>query len=352
MKILFVAIVKNEEKVLERCLKSVEGIVDHYLICDTGSTDATKEIASKFGTIQNIKFINYASAKNHALEIADEISEDGDYILLLDADEFVESGGEFLRQYAEKREVDCLSTRIIERDQRVIINTYYRNRMWRAKSGWKFEGPGVHEVLCGSGTVQRDGRIIINHDHSHRTEETLESLKDRFLKYLETFQTAVKENPKDTRSWFYLANTHQNLNNFAEAIDAYEQYLAIPENFFAEERWRAAYDIALLWKSQGEYTKAFDSLKRAIQIDPSRAESFCLCGVLHYARQDWNAAIPFFEESLRRPFPEHIVLFIDPRQYHEIPTNFLCLCYYQTNQFSKAKDLSNHFIKEAAEYGQ
>ena len=38
-------IVKNEEKVLPRILKPMKEIVDKILICDTGSTDRTKELS-------------------------------------------------------------------------------------------------------------------------------------------------------------------------------------------------------------------------------------------------------------------------------------------------------------------
>ena len=41
-------IVKNEEKVLARCLDSVADLVDEIIIVDTGSSDATKEIASRY----------------------------------------------------------------------------------------------------------------------------------------------------------------------------------------------------------------------------------------------------------------------------------------------------------------
>ena len=39
----------NEEKNLERTLKSVEDFADEIVIVDSGSTDRTEEIAKKFG---------------------------------------------------------------------------------------------------------------------------------------------------------------------------------------------------------------------------------------------------------------------------------------------------------------
>lgn len=41
-------IVKNEEKILARCLDSVADLVDEIVIVDTGSTDATKKIAANY----------------------------------------------------------------------------------------------------------------------------------------------------------------------------------------------------------------------------------------------------------------------------------------------------------------
>ena len=41
-------IVKNESKVIERCLASVLPVIDHWMILDTGSTDGTQEKIREF----------------------------------------------------------------------------------------------------------------------------------------------------------------------------------------------------------------------------------------------------------------------------------------------------------------
>ncbi|CUB57703.1 Glycosyl transferase family 2 [Bacillus subtilis] len=40
-------IVKNKEKVLNRCLQSIKDIPDEIIIIDTGSMDQTKEMSKK-----------------------------------------------------------------------------------------------------------------------------------------------------------------------------------------------------------------------------------------------------------------------------------------------------------------
>lgn len=41
-------IVKNEERILARCLDSVKDLVDEIVIVDTGSADATRRIAQTY----------------------------------------------------------------------------------------------------------------------------------------------------------------------------------------------------------------------------------------------------------------------------------------------------------------
>lgn len=86
MKLSVIIIAKNEEEMVEDCLKSVKW-ADETILVDTGSTDKTVEITKKFGAkIINIstKKLAYAKWRNKGLEAAK-----GDWLLYLDADERV-----------------------------------------------------------------------------------------------------------------------------------------------------------------------------------------------------------------------------------------------------------------------
>ena len=80
-------IVKNEEEVLARCLDSVRGIADEIIICDTGSTDQTKEIAARYTDLvyEEPWQEDFAAARNAAFLRASK-----EYWFWLDADDVLE----------------------------------------------------------------------------------------------------------------------------------------------------------------------------------------------------------------------------------------------------------------------
>lgn len=81
-------IVKNEEKVLKRCLECVKVFADEIIIVDTGSTDNTKKIASEYtDKIYDFNWINdFSAARNESFSKATM-----DYIYVADADEVIDT---------------------------------------------------------------------------------------------------------------------------------------------------------------------------------------------------------------------------------------------------------------------
>ncbi len=80
-------IVKNEAKTLARCLDSLNDLMDEIIIVDTGSTDATKEIALHYtNQVYDYEWINdFSAARNFSFSKASM-----DYIYAPDADEMLD----------------------------------------------------------------------------------------------------------------------------------------------------------------------------------------------------------------------------------------------------------------------
>lgn len=79
-------IIKNEAQHLEKCLRSVQGLVSEIIIADTGSTDGSMEIARRSGArvIEVPWEHDFSKARNRALRLASYT-----WILVLDADEAI-----------------------------------------------------------------------------------------------------------------------------------------------------------------------------------------------------------------------------------------------------------------------
>lgn len=93
-----VLIVRDEARCIRRCLASLKPWVDRTIVLDTGSTDDTLALAHQCGAeVHHLAWSHdFATARNHALGLAD-----ADWNLVVDADEWIERGGEALRPWIQ-----------------------------------------------------------------------------------------------------------------------------------------------------------------------------------------------------------------------------------------------------------
>ena len=147
-------IVKDEEKVIERCLNTVVDIVDEIIIVDTGSQDSTKEKVKRYkADIYDFTWKDdFAEARNFAFSKARM-----DYILWLDADDVLEKEDqEKLKLLKESlnNTVDVISMMYVlstdENNNPVV--SLRRNRMVKRKNNYKWIGK-VHEYLEVYGNI-------------------------------------------------------------------------------------------------------------------------------------------------------------------------------------------------------
>lgn len=89
VKITAAIICKDEEKTIERCIKSIENKVDEIVIIDTGSIDSTIDVVNNM-KIDKVKIYqiswnnSFASARNYAL---DKVTYK--WVFFIDADEYL-----------------------------------------------------------------------------------------------------------------------------------------------------------------------------------------------------------------------------------------------------------------------
>jgi hypothetical protein len=141
-------IVRDEEQMLPRCLAAVADAVDEIVIVDTGSSDATIEIARSFGAriIEHEWSGSFAQARNVSFDAAA-----GDWLMYLDADEvLVREDAALLRSLTGRtwREAFYLSetnyTGDVEDGTAVAHNAL---RVFRNRPEYRFEGR-LHEQIA------------------------------------------------------------------------------------------------------------------------------------------------------------------------------------------------------------
>lgn len=157
-------IVKNEEKVLARCLDSLAGLMDEIIIVDTGSTDGTKEIASKYtDKIYDFEWIDdFSAARNFAFSKATK-----EYIYSADADEILMN--ENREKFALLKEKLLPEIEIVQMkygNQLEFGTVYnfdeeYRPKLFRRLRNFVWEEP-VHEAVRLEPIIF-DSDIVITH---------------------------------------------------------------------------------------------------------------------------------------------------------------------------------------------
>jgi glycosyltransferase involved in cell wall biosynthesis len=158
VKISVTIITLNEQSKIEDCLKSVVDVADEIVVIDSGSTDNTREICSRYPVRFLVHpFEGYVKQKNYAAEAATF-----DHILALDADE----------RLSEDLKKSVLSVKSNWGDADGYAMNRFNNycghwirhcgwypdrkiRLWDRRAG-KWEGTDPHDkVVLGAGRVKR-----------------------------------------------------------------------------------------------------------------------------------------------------------------------------------------------------
>jgi len=302
MKLAVYVIVRDEELSLPVTLESVKPFVDTIVVCDTGSTDKTVDVARAYTDSVLIhprseewredrsKF-DFSAARNFVLDYLDDL--DVDWILSIDADEALEpASGELLQTQLAgvPEQVDCiLVTMVMCHDNGEEYQHFLAERLLRNKKGARFERE-MHNIC----NVPIDRRMDwpsfrILHNRQHKAAQARYDRSHQRLELAERyFPPRIEADPKDARSMFYLAGTHYDCGHIETARDWFERYLTVSE--WPHERYQAAMLLTQCYLTLGEQAKATNTMVSHLTDNWRRAEGFILLGDVATSALDWEQA--------------------------------------------------------------
>src|SRR5437667_1743980 len=217
-------IVRNEQRVIRRALSSVKRLIDYWIICDTGSDDATPIIALNAmsgvpGQLHRREWVSFGHNRTETLQLA---RDKADYILIMDADMIANVHAPFKHKLtADSYEIGYEGD--VDYSQLMLVSSRHE---------WSYVG-ATHEYI---------------HSHTARSRERLPELTlghycdgamrgNKFQRDIELLTTAVEQDPLNPRTNFYLAQSYCDSGNLAVALEWYDKRVAFEG--WEEERWYA-----------------------------------------------------------------------------------------------------------------
>ena len=303
-------IVRDEAGLIAQCLDAMSGFADEVRVVDTGSTDDTVAIARGRGAqVDSFTWCgDFSAARNVSLSACTS-----DWILVLDADEFVSADdGTQIRALARGPLDRCyrFTTRNYTNAQTVSefrpcasddpfargFAGWYPSvkvRLFPRAAGARFEGR-VHEVVNAS--LEAAGVRVVACDtpiHHYPLLKSAERVLAKQRMYLDLGLEKVAQNPDDAHARAELGNQYAELGDYASAAATYR------------EAFRRDCTNAVVAKDLGgvlflldRRDEAQQALDIALKLDPSLVEGWRNLGVIHVAEERWAQAVASFERAL------------------------------------------------------
>lgn len=247
-------VVKNEQKILGRCLESVKE-ADEIVILDTGSTDKTAKIAKPY---TNGKYIagkfkwndNFAEARNECLKYCT-----GDFILTIDADEVLEPGGiEKIKKLLPRISKDTLAV-----DFHTISEgsgtLHYSPRLYRRSKKVFWKG-AIHNYLSVTADTLCDVKLYYGYSEAHKDDP------DRAFRIL---KKEIEKNPKLVREKFYFAREYTYRRDWIKSLYWYQEYLKVA--YWGPEMAEAWLGASHCYNNLGKNDEAKNTCLQAIKIN-------------------------------------------------------------------------------------
>lgn len=267
-KIIVTIMIKNEERIIKRCIDRALAIADAICISDTGSTDKTLEILNEYlptlsipAHVANHTWKNFGHNRTLSFQASQEFCKElgwnpeFTYGLLLDGDmNFI------MTPQFQKTDLTANGYRIIQKNGHL---EYYNTRFVKLGHPWRCVGV-THEYWDGA-DCEPLTTVLIDDVGDGGCKD------DKFTRDEKLLKQGLEEEPNNERYMFYLAQTLKDLKKLPEAIEMYKRRIAA--GGWYEEVWYSMYVISKLSYEIGNMTDMEYWALKAYDYNKNRAEN-------------------------------------------------------------------------------
>lgn len=326
-------IVKNEAHCIEKCLNSVKNFIDYWIICDTGSTDNTKEIVEKClngipGEFHQHDWEDFSTNRNKSLSLA---KDKADYTLVIDADDYL-----VIQDTNIFKKIDAPAYNI--RFQHSSIS-YHRVQLFKNSLKSRYVGV-LHEYL-ELPTVQIKNLYGCYIQYGGVGARSKDATK--FLKDAEVFEKALLTEPSNSRNVFYCAQSYRDAGKLDQALIKYKQRSTM--GGWDEERF-----VSLLEAGKLIEILFFDKVEEvesvylsAYNCVPSRVESLCYLASYCRRKKLFNHAYFYAKIGSKIDKPSD-GLFLEPACYDWKIQDELAISAYYIGKISEFEFVTKNLI--------
>lgn len=323
VKIILISMIKNESKIIERCISNALSICDAVCVTDTGSTDDSVEKINNFfkeknvlGTVYQDVWKNFGHNRTNSFKNAVDYCKKLNwnlaetYGLLLDGDMVLTPSSSF-----DKSSLDNEAGYLVL--QKNIFLEYYNTRLVRLDQAWKCVGV-THEYWDCPDRIKTK---IIPKNLLFISDIGDGGCKhDKFERDIKLLTEGIKKEPKNERYYFYLAQSYKDTQQHSKAIEFYKKRISL--GGWLEEVWYSHYMIATIYAIEKNDKELEWWGNKAFELRPERVEPLYLMTKYFRTQGQYFKAIHYYQLGHKIPFPSEDLLFIEPRLYEKHPFDY------------------------------
>lgn len=303
--------VKNEEKNMDRCLRSIQPLMQEIsselIIVDTGSSDRTVEIAKQFTdkVFFHMWNNNFSEIRNITIGYAT-----GQWVLIIDADEEIETADQLL-SFLKARpasHIGC-ATMLVKSITDGLSGHYLTSvspRLFRRNNHFYYRGAVHNEVIFEGKIVRLDSSLI----HYGYIASDKEQMERKFQRTSNLLLAELEKNPDNVYYRYQLSISYSMHGDWPEALHElqkiYERYKDAGDDFWRSNLYVIGTFLYACAVNERSDNEVIQFGLRGIKLEPEYVDLYFFLAQLYEMQGKFEEAYEHYanHEKLVKSFSE------------------------------------------------